>query len=174
MEPDPIDPDALQHALIDAVELFRELKIGYALVGGLAAMVYGRARYTEDVDFVAQPDHEATLADHPDAMKRHRFDPSCIYTLYHDSGIQIDLWKDEHAAGIVERRVRRKVGDRFVHVAEPHDLIAMKLRADRPQDDYDISEILRDQAIDHARIKAGVTASQFRRFEAICRRIGLD
>jgi len=44
MEPNPIDPSALQQALIDAVELFRELKIGYALVGGLAAMVYGRAR----------------------------------------------------------------------------------------------------------------------------------
>jgi len=105
-------------------------------------------------------------------MKRHRLDPTRTFRLYHDSGIQIDLGKDEHAAGIVQRRVRRKVGDRFVHVAEPHDLIDMKLRADRPQDDYDISEIVRDQPIDRGEIKSRVTAGQFRRFETICRRVG--
>lgn len=162
-------PD-LAGALHDALSLFRELKIGYALIGGLAAMVYGRARYTEDVDFVAVPGHAELLAAHGEVMRRHGFDPMCTWKLYHRSGITIDLWKDEHAAGIVDRAVRRKLGDRFAKVAEPHDLIAMKLRADRPQDDYDISEIVRKQDVDEAILKKRVTGAQLRRFRAILKR----
>ncbi len=165
------DPAA---ALQDAVSLFRELKIGYALIGGLAAMVHGRSRYTEDVDFVAEPGHENILANHPDAMKRHRFDPACTRKLYHQSGIEIDLWKDDHAAGIVQRDVRRKLGDRFAKVAEPHDLIDMKLRANRPQDDYDIAQIIGAQEIDPSKLKPLVTASKFKRFRAIARRLEKD
>ena len=170
MAKDSVPADALSDALLDAVSLFRELKIGYALIGGLAAMVHGRSRYTEDVDFVAQPDHADTLAAHPDAMKRHGFDPASTWKLYHRSGIDIDLWKDEHAADIVRRAVRRKLGDRFVKVAEAHDLIAMKLRADRPQDDYDIAQILESQPIDDATLKSLITAAQLRRFKAIRQR----
>ncbi|MEM8496323.1 MAG: hypothetical protein AAF663_13150 [Planctomycetota bacterium] len=55
----------LAAAMNDAVSLFRELKIGYALIGGLAAMVHGQTRYTEDVDFVAEPDHADILEAHP-------------------------------------------------------------------------------------------------------------
>ena len=50
-EPDatPADPTAsLIKPLQDAVALFEELGIAYAVVGGIAAMVYGRARWTED------------------------------------------------------------------------------------------------------------------------------
>ncbi len=43
--------------LLDAVGLFESLGIGYALIGGVAAMVYGRARFTEDVDFIAASGH---------------------------------------------------------------------------------------------------------------------
>lgn len=164
----------LAAALQDAVGLFRELNIGYALIGGLAAMVHGRSRYTEDVDFVAEPGHEDVLASYPTAMKRHGFDPACTWKLYHQSGIGIDLWKDDHATGIVKRAVRRKLGDRFAKVAEAHDLIAMKLRADRPQDDYDIAQILEAQTIDTPRIKSLVTAKQYRRFCAIAKRLRGD
>ncbi len=160
----------LADALQDAVSLFRELKIRHALIGGLAAMVHGRSRYTEDVDFVADPDHAVTLEAHPDAMKRHGFDPSCTWKLYHRSGVTIDLWKDKHAEAIVSRAVRRKLGNRFVNVAEPHDLIAMKLRADRAQDDYDIAEIAAAQAIDEATLAERVTKAQLRRFRAIAKR----
>lgn len=166
-------PD-LETALLDAVALFRALRVRYALVGGLAAMVYGRARYTEDVDFVATPDHERVLAEHPEVMTAHRFDPSCTWKLYHASGVEIDLWKDEHADGIVSRATRRKIAGRFVRVADPHDLIAMKLRAGRPQDDYDISEIVKHQAIEDVALRSSVTAAQFKRYRAIVRRVRVD
>lgn len=54
---------------------------------------------------------------------------------------------------------------------KPHDLIAMKLRADRPQDDYDISEIVKAHTIDKDIIRQHVTAEQFDRFIAIRNRV---
>src|SRR4051812_33237385 len=74
--------------LLDAVALFEELGIGYALIGGLAAMHYGRSRFTEDVDFVATADHEQRLVENAEVMRRHRFDPNCTWKLYHESGVE--------------------------------------------------------------------------------------
>jgi hypothetical protein len=157
-------------ALLDAVELFDELRIRYALVGGVAAMYYGRARFTEDVDFVAVTGHAQTLAAHPDAMKAHHFDPSCTWKLYHQSGVEIDLWKDEHCDGIVSRSRVADLAGRQVRIAEPHDLIAMKLRAGRLQDDYDISEILRGTSINDETVRPLVTAQEFAHYQEIKRR----
>lgn len=171
MKPDAPPPPDLTAALHDAVAMLRELHIDYALIGGVAAMVHGRSRYTEDVDFVAQPLHADILAAHPQVMARHRFDPDCTWKLYHQSGIEIDLWKDEHAQDIVDRAVRRKLGGRFIKVAEAHDLIAMKLRADRPQDDYDISEIVQKQNIDQSKVRKYVDREQYARFIKIVKRV---
>jgi len=55
--------------LLDVVSLFEELKIGYALIGGIAAMYYGRARFTEDIAFVAASGHMDILAAHPGEME---------------------------------------------------------------------------------------------------------
>ncbi len=162
------DPFAgFEKPLLDAVSLFEELNIPYALIGGLAAMVWGRARFTEDVDFVAGAGHEAILAAHPDAMRRHHFDPSCTWKLYHSSGVEIDVWKDQFADAIVQRATPTMLGGRSVRIAEPHDLIAMKLRADRPQDDYDISEILKHTPINDQRVRDLVTPEQFAHYESI-------
>jgi len=152
----------LTDALLDAVSLFRELDLRYALVGGLAAMVHGRARYTEDVDFVAERHYEQVLANHPAAMKRHGFDPSCTWKLYHDSGIEIDLWKDKHADAIAERAVHRKLAGKMVRVADPHDLIAMKLRSGRARDSADIVAILKTGRIriDKRKLTPRLTAQQ--------------
>ena len=40
--------------LLDAAGLFDELRIGYALIGGIAAMHYSRPRFTEDSSRPAQ------------------------------------------------------------------------------------------------------------------------
>jgi len=160
-------PAHFAQGLIDAVELFETLNIGYALIGGIAAMVYGRARFTEDVDFVAADGHAALLEANADTMKAHHFDPSCTWKLYHDSGLEIDLWKDDHADGIIDRAGEVELAGRAIRIADPHDLIAMKLRADRPQDDYDISEMLKRGGVDETRVRELVTADQFDKFKQI-------
>src|SRR4051812_6619865 len=93
---------ALRQPLIDAVGLFEHLQLGYALVGGVAAMYYGRRRFTEDIDFVVAPGHMELLAANSTIMQQHHFDASCTHMLYHDSGVDIDIWKDEFSAAIID------------------------------------------------------------------------
>jgi hypothetical protein len=91
--------------------------------------------------------------------------------LYHDSGVEIDIWKDEHSDAIVARARDADLAGRRVRVADPHDLIAMKLRARRLQDDYDVSEILRHTPIDDMTVEARVSPDEFAHYLAIKKRI---
>jgi hypothetical protein len=153
--------------LLDAVSLFEELKIGYSLIGGIAAMYYGRARFTEDVDFVAVAGHMDVLAAHPAEMEKHHFAPTCSHKLYHQSGVQVDVWKDEHSDAIVQRSQEVLLASRSIRIVDPHDLIAMKLRASRLKDDYDISQIVLAGLIDETRLQLLVTPQEFLRFKEI-------
>jgi len=153
--------------LLDTVALFDELQIGYALAGGVAAMYYGRARFTEDVDFVAVSGHVEVLRAHPDTMQKHHFDPTCAHKLYHASGVQIDIRKDEHSDAIVRSARPVQLAASTVRMVDPHDLIAMKLRAGRLKDDYDISEIAGRTPIDEARLRQLVTPDQLARYAQI-------
>jgi len=161
----------LLHALRDAVALFTTLKISYALIGGIAAMTYGRSRFTEDVDFVAAENHQDILAANPEVMRACHFDPGCTWKLYHESGVEIDIWKDEHSNGIAARARSVLLGDQTVMVADVHDLIAMKLRAGRFQDDYDISEILKRNALQESTLRGLVSAQEYARFVSIKNRV---
>jgi hypothetical protein len=160
----------LTGALLDAVALFEHLHIRFALVGGLAAMYYGRARYTEEVDFITAGDHEAVLREHAHIMREHRFDPSCTWKLYHDSGIQIDLWKDRFVDDMVARAATATLAGRDVPIVDAHDLVAMKLRAQRPQDDYDISEIIKRTPLDDQTVAQRVAADEFDHYTQLKRR----
>jgi len=170
MQQPPIELLLLQ-PLVDAVELFTRLNIPYALVGGIAAMVYGRARFTDDIDFVAAGNHQAVLAAHADIMRACHFDPASTWKLYHDSGTALDLWKDAHADQIAARAREIQLAGRTVRIADVHDLIAMKLRAARFQDDYDISEILRHTEVNDLTLQSLVTPQEFERFTIIRRRL---
>ncbi len=157
--------------LLDAVNLFESLKIGYALIGGIAAMYYGRSRFTEDVDFVATAGHVELLSANPEEMEQFHFDPSCAHKLYHQSGVQVDIWKDEYADQIICRAVDAQLAGRVVRLIEPHDLVAMKLRAQRLKDDYDISEMIIAGVVNETTLEAMVTAEELSRFKAIKNRV---
>ena len=165
------EPVPYLQPLLDAVDLFEALNLGYALIGGVASMYYGRARFTEDLDFVAVSGHMDVLVKHPETMKQFHFDPRSTWKLYHESGVEADVWKDEHSDAIIARSREVEVAGRRIRIADPHDLIAMKLRAGRLQDDYDISEIVRHQSIEDGRIESEVTEEQFRHFLEVKRRI---
>ena len=150
--------------LLDAIALFDELTLEYALIGGVAAMYYGQPRVTEDLDFVVAPGHMDVLAANPAVMQKHRFDPSSTWKLYHDSGVEVDIWKDEFAAEIISRGQDVEVEGRRIRIAEPHDLIAMKLRAGRPQDNYDITEIVQGATIDDSVVRQRVTPEQYEHY----------
>jgi len=165
----PLDASLIA-PLHDAVSLFSALHIPYALVGGIAAMLYGRLRATEDVDFVASATHQEVLRANPQAMREFHFDPGCTWKLYHDSGVEIDIWKDEYSQDIAARANTVPFDGQDVRLADVHDLLAMKLRAARFQDDYDVSEILQHASINESLLQQHVTPEQFRRFLDIKRR----
>ncbi len=164
---DATDDLDLARPMLDAVALFEELGIDYALIGGLAAMYYGRARFTEDVDFITPDDAEGRLTANPEAMRLHRFDPSCTRKLYPDTGVEIDLWRDRFVPDMIARAREAVLAGRTIRIVDPHDLIAMKLRAGRPQDDYDISEILKRGDVDDALVRERVTDEEYGRFVGI-------
>jgi hypothetical protein len=153
--------------LLDAVSLFESLGLGYALIGGIAAMYYGQSRFTQDVDFVAVTGHMEAFAAHPEFVEANHFASDCNYKLYHQSGVQVDLWRDPHADGIIARAVEVKLAGRSVKVIEPHDLIAMKLRARRLKDDDDVSQILLHTPIDESRLASLVSADELSHFAGI-------
>lgn len=169
MDQNPQPPD-LTRALLDAASLFETLRIPYALIGGLAAMYYGRARFTEDVDFIAAADHESVLAANPDAMRRFGFDPGCTWKLYHGTGVEIDIWKDDHTDAMIARAATVSLAGHPLPIVDAHDLIAMKLRANRPQDDYDISEVLKHVAVDDGRVRDLVDREAYEHYLDIKRR----
>jgi len=151
----------------DAIKLFTTLKISYALIGGVAAMIYGHARFSEDIDFVAVANHQEILATNPDVMRACNFDASSTWKLYHSSGLDVDIWKDEHSDAIVARAKTVRLGNRDVCIADEHDLIAMKLRANRPHDDGDIFAILKHKPIDETLLRSRVTPEQFAHYLSI-------
>ncbi len=87
--------------------------------------------------------------------------------------VEVDIWKDEHATGIIDRARPQILHARNVPVADPHDLIAMNLRADRIQDDYDISDILKHTPIDDERVRSAVDDDGFAHYLSIKKRIGM-
>jgi hypothetical protein len=56
---------------------------------------------------------------------------------------------------------------RPIRMIEPHDLIAIKLRAGRLKDDYDISEILRANAVDEQRLLQLIDPAHAAHFQQI-------
>jgi hypothetical protein len=153
--------------MLDAIALFEELAIGYALIGGVAAMYYGRPRFTEDIDFVAISGHREKFAANRAIVEKHHFASDCDHKLYYQSGVQVDLWRDEFSDEIVNRAADVQLAGRVCRMIEVHDLLAMKLRAARLQDDYDVSEILRNNTIDESRLGTLVTPEQIAHFQMI-------
>ena len=133
-------------------------------------MYYGQPRFTEHIDFIAVTGHMDVLAANPATMERHHFAPACTYKLYHQSGMHVDLWKDEFADEIVKRAVDVELSGRACRIVERHDLIVRKLRARRLKDDADISEIIKNEAIDETRLQSLVTPAQFDHFLQINKR----
>jgi len=160
----------LIQVLLDCAHMFEELHIRYALVGGLAAMVYGRARFTEDVDLITYGDHESILREHKEVMQKWNFDPGCTWKLYHSSGLEVDLWKDQFVDEMVLRATTTTLAEHKIPIIDRLDLIAMKLRAARPQDDYDISEILKRGEINEETLKQRVGDEEFTHYLSIKKR----
>jgi hypothetical protein len=149
-------------------ELLADLSRGFAaagirwyLFGAQAAIVYGVARLTADVDVTARaPAGMATAAWLPvvehSGFERRFTDPrfieqSRVVPLVHGStGLPVDIvlagpgLEDEFLA----RAVPRTIDDVTVPVVEVSDLVILKVLAARPKDADDLTALLANQRLD--------------------------
>lgn len=162
------------HPHVEHLRIFRALEaehVRYLLVGGLAVVVHGHARFTADVDLVVALDPENARRV-VDVLTREGFRPRAPVPLgaFADESersrwvsekglIALSLWNPELPLAEVDLFVQSpfafdehyarstvvSLGGEFVRVIARDDLIAMKRAAGRPKDleDARILESLR-------------------------------
>lgn len=153
--------------LADLVGAFATLELPWYLFGAQAAIVYGAARLTADVDVtVVAPEH-AVVADWLQELGQHGFDARVIdrrfleqtrvLPLFHRAtGLPTDVVVA--GPGLEEDFLRRAVTCNLDGVAVPvievSDLVVLKILAGRPKDVEDVVSLLRiNRSIDDARVR---------------------
>ena len=146
-------------AALDAVSLFlREKTIPCMVIGGLANMIWGKARMTEDIDLtIWLPDRDIT--DLADSLRDAGFaiippDPvsfanqTSVLPVKAPNGIKIDLILAalplERTA--IDRAVQARFGHLDVPVCTAEDLIILKAVSTRIKDVEDIQGIIERMA----------------------------
>ena len=153
-------PADIEGALEEVLE--RLGAVDGALIGGVALAVFGVERYTKDADLaVRQAESARATRDLADADPRPlRIGGVSVAT---SAGVRVDL---------IDRRVglcdlyeeaieaahadgpRVRIGARVLPVAPLEYLVAMKMAADRPQDEADLERLISLDALDYRRCRA--------------------
>ena len=153
--------------LADVGRAFDALDIPWYLFGAQAAIVYGVARLTADVDITARvPPGDAGWLDTIEANGFERRFPDVelalltrvIPVVHRATGLPVDIV----LAGpgleeqLLDRAVTQDIDGVAVPVIEASDLVALKVLAARPKDIEDVAALLRTQGerIDEARVRA--------------------
>ena len=123
--------------------ILKRLDIPYIIMGGIAVVVWGRPRFTADIDVVVQllPQKLDALAeallkidkdvylDH-DMMRRALERKGEFNFIHPASGLKVDFWimkDDPFSRGVMQRRVRKKIANAMISLSSPEDLILNKL-----------------------------------------------
>ncbi len=153
--------------LADLVRAFDVLAIPWYLFGAQAAIVYGVARLTADVDVTARvPPGDAGWLETIDAHGFERrftdagfaLQAHVVPVVHRATGLPVDIV----LAGpgleeqFLERAVKLDVDGVAVPVIEVSDLVVLKVLAARPKDIEDVAALLRTQGarIDDGRVRA--------------------
>ena len=123
--------------------ILHTLDIPYIITGGIAVVVWGRPRFTADIDIVVELIPQkldalaaALLKIEKDVyldkdMMRHALDRKGEFNFIHPaSGLKVDFWmlKDEpFDRARMRRRVKKKIAGSTIFLTSPEDLILMKM-----------------------------------------------
>lgn len=166
----------LLDVLKDVVDRFNREGIEYFLVGSLAAMYYGRPRFTQDVDLVVRLkakqvvkfEHLFSIEEYycpPGEVLRDEVIRKGSFNLIHqDSGIKVDIVLDKETPFYISefsRRVELEIAPNIkVYIASPEDLILKKLDFYREGQSEkhltDIREIMMGSKVDEVYIEKWV------------------
>ncbi|MBX3167343.1 MAG: hypothetical protein KF760_08020 [Candidatus Eremiobacteraeota bacterium] len=150
--------DRLFGALQGALAALDSVGSDYALIGGFAAAIRGRLRFTQDLDLLVlslvenSPRFVVAFRDqgfaHMDRADRHRLDEVDLlrFWLPQDTtmtsiGVDIQLPRVAHLEGIVKRATVEDYQGLKLRVATRDDLILLKIGAWRPIDRADAIEL---------------------------------
>lgn len=140
-----MNPDDPRHLLASVVKVLNKLKIPYIVTGGIAVLIWGRPRFTADIDIVVelQPEGVNSLAN---SLKKISSLPyinqeDMINALKHYSefnfidgttGIKVDFWilkeNDKFDLSRFKRAVVFKVSGEKIKFTAPEDLMLIKLK----------------------------------------------
>jgi hypothetical protein len=154
--------------LADLSRALATLDLPWYLFGAQAAIVYGAARLTADVDVTVRPSANAVAADWLPVLAQHGFDArfgdreffeqTRVLPLVHAAtGLPTDVvlagpgLEDE----FLSRAVTRDLDGVAVPVIDISDLVILKVLAGRPKDVEDLVTLLRvqQQRVDQGRIR---------------------
>lgn len=129
-----------QHLLARIVKVLNKLKIPYLVTGGMAIYVWGRPRFTADIDLVVELKPEKVKQLVQILIKKGYIDEGAVrgaikYSsefnfIDQATGIKVDFWilkNDDFDKSRLKRRVAKKILNQTVYFISPEDLILMKL-----------------------------------------------
>lgn len=134
-----------QEKLIKQIgKILADLKISYIITGGIAVVVWGRPRFTADIDIVVELkqkkikqlasrllgiDKDVYLDEIAinEALKR----KGEFNFIHPASGLKVDFWiltNDAFDKERIKRKIIKKIGGQKLFFTSPEDLILMKLK----------------------------------------------
>ena len=136
-----IDP---RHLLIKIVQILERLNIPYIITGGMAVFVWGRPRYTADIDTVIelQTGKVEELAEalmklgetgyvQVQAIKDALRTQGEFNFIDGTTGMKVDFWiskQDEFARSQFKRKIGQDILGKTIYFTSPEDLILAKLQ----------------------------------------------
>lgn len=130
-------------ALFEITHIFYKNHIEYCLIGGLAMMLYHGRANTVDIDFYVLVNDLKIIKNLLENEKILVEERGEFQLKARVKGVQIDILFADHYIGadVVHRAVEKKLGDHWVRIATPEDIIVLKTLADRSVDRRDIQEL---------------------------------
>ncbi|OGQ06819.1 MAG: hypothetical protein A3G32_00415 [Deltaproteobacteria bacterium RIFCSPLOWO2_12_FULL_40_28] len=129
--------------LIKVVQIFKKEKIEYCLIGGLAMLLHNGRANTVDMDFYILVNDLKKISDLFLKLGYETRSAGDYQIKTKIDNVPIDLLYADHYVGadVVHRAVEKKLGNIFIRIATPEDLIVLKSIADRSIDKRDIEEL---------------------------------
>lgn len=129
-----------EKTLKKVVKVLQKLKIPYLVTGGVAVVVWGRPRFTADIDIVIALKREKVNQFVQTLIKEGYIDEDAVNEalkyesefnfIDQDTGIKVDFWilkNNGFDRSRLKRRVAKKILNQKVYFTSPEDLILMKL-----------------------------------------------
>jgi hypothetical protein len=163
----------IQKLLCEIAKILEKLKIPYIVTGGVAVSVWGKPRFTADIDvvielapknipslakFLLKIDKDVYVSEEAmlDALK-HKGEFNFIHP---QSSLKVDFWvkKDQFEGLKIKRGVAKRINNQKIIFISPEDLILSKLlwykRSESTRHLEDIESILKISKVDIKYIKS--------------------